>query len=369
MPYRVVLVEGDPLMMDKLTDIIQNSPEFELVATYSRYDQALGQSAIHNPNLFLLDLENPILLENLHNFAKNFPKAKILGTISKWSEDFAYKASVAGIDGCIIKPFTPAEIFSAIELYAERGKKAPPRIISFFSPKGRAGRTTLAALMALHIARKSDESVALIDADLQFGDLPIFFDIQPEHSVVDATHDVSLLTPITFKPYFHKLSDRLYLLSSPDRPELAELVAVQDLINVIAMAGDIFRYVFVDLPTAFNPISVGVSEFSDACFVVSMINTNLEIIHMKRCLDMFEMDKHHGRKIYPVFTRVNPCNEEQREKMSLELGYDITAIFPNEYSLVSTANSGQILRHVFPKNNLMIQNVEKIAEQIMSNKM
>ena len=369
MPYKVVLVEGDSEMMNKLVDIIQHSPEFELVATYSRYDQALGQSAIHNPNLFLLDLENPILLENLHNFTKSFPNAKILGTMLKWDEDFAYRASVAGIDGCILKPFMPAEIFSAIDLYAERGKKAPPRVITFFSPKGRAGRTTLAALLALHIARSSNDSVALIDADLQFGDLPIFFDIQPEHSVVDATHDISLLTPITFKPYFHKLAERLFLLSSPDRPELAELVTVQDLIKVIAMAGDVFRYVFVDLPTAFNPISIGVTEFSDACFVVSMINTNLEVRHMKRCLDMFEVGKHPDRKIYPVLTRVNPCNEEQREKMSAELGYDITAIFPNEYSLVSTANSGQILRHVFPENNLMVQNVQKIAEKIMSNEL
>lgn len=369
MPYKVVLVEGDSSMMEKLADIIQHSPEFELVATYSRYDQALGQSAIHNPNLFLLDLENPILLENLHHFAKSFPKAEILGTMLKWDENFAYRASVAGIDGCILKPFTPEEIFSAIEVYKERGQKVPPRIISFFSPKGRAGRTTLAALMALYIAKKSNDSVALIDADLQFGDLPIFFDIQPEHSVVDATHDISLLTPITFKPYFHKLTERVYLLSSPDRPELAELVGVQDMIKVIAMAGEIFRYVFVDLPAAFNPISVGVTEFSDTCFVVSMINTNLEIAHMKRCLDMFEMSRHPETKIYPIFTRINNCTEEEREKMSLQLGYDITAIFPNEYSLVSTANSGQILRHVFPEDNLMIQIIEKLSDKIMSNEL
>ena len=240
MPYRVVLVEGDEELANRLANVIRSSPELELVATYPRYDLALGQSAIHNPNLFLLDLENPILLENLQSFPQHFPQATILGTMLKWDVDFAYRASAAGIAGCLLKPFTTEEIFSAIELYKERGAKKPPRIITFFSPKGRAGRTTLAALLALKIAKQSNDSVALIDADLQFGDLPIFFDVQTDHNIIDATHDISLLTPLTFKPYFHKLTDKVYLLSSPDRPELAELVTVQDLIKVIAMAGKTF---------------------------------------------------------------------------------------------------------------------------------
>jgi ATPases involved in chromosome partitioning len=96
----------------------------------------------------------------------------------QWDPVKAQRAVESGITGCILKPFTAKEVPEHLQLYSARGKHEPARLISFFSPKGRAGRTTLAAILSLLIADKTGERVALIDADLQFGDLPIFFDLE-----------------------------------------------------------------------------------------------------------------------------------------------------------------------------------------------
>lgn len=368
MVYRVILVESSPPLLENISATLKQSENFELMSAYSNFNAALWQSGIYNPNLFLMDIDDAEVLENLPAFVDIFPEAIILGMMSNWDADIAYRAQKMGVTGCIVKPFKAQEVIDSINLYEQRGKSKPSQIITFFSPKGRSGRTTLAALLALEVARKSNESVALIDADLQFGDLPIFFDLEPRHTVVDAVHDVKLLTPISFAPYFYEITKNLYLLSSPERPEYAELVDAHGLVEVVRMAGHIFRYLFIDLPAGFNPLSIAVSNFANTNFVVAMINTGLEVLHMKRSLDLFRFGENHREHHCPVFTRVNPCNAEQKAKLEEQLGYPITAIFPNEYNLVSVANSGRIL-YGLPRDTLMMKTINKLSEEIISGKL
>ena len=365
MKYKVIIVETKKNIADSISAALKRTSDFEILSIYDNTDSALGQSRVYHPNLFLIDVDDPKLLENLPAFVDLFPNATIIATMSNWNADIAYKAQKAHASGCIVKPFKPEEIIETIKLYSRRGKPEPSRIISFFSPKGRSGKTTLAALLALDIAQKTKESVALIDADLQFGDLPIFFDLEPEHTVVDAAHDIKLLTPPVFASYFHKITDNLWLLASPERPEYAELVEPSNLLEVVRMAGHVFRYLLIDLPSGFNPISIAVSNFADTNFVVAMINTGLEVEHMRRSLDMFRERRQKDKLDYPIFTRVNPCNETERKKLELQIGYPVTAIFPNEYNLVSVANSGRIL-YGLPKDTLMMKTIETLSNKIIS---
>ncbi len=363
MPYRVILVESDKSIRDNLSNTLKQSEDFDLLSTYEEANSALSQSGVYNPNLFLVDIDNLDNLRMLPAFVDIFPNAIILGTMTDWNANIGYRAQKAGIAGSVIKPFQPKEIIDSIKMYKKRGQFKPSPIITFFSPKGRAGRTTLAALLALSVAKKSNESVALIDADLQFGDLPIFFDLEPRHTVVDAVHDVKLLTPLAFVPYFHEVTKNLYLLSSPDRPEYAELVDAAGLVDVVRMAGHVFRYLFIDLPAGFNPLSIAISNFATINFVVAMINTGLEVAHMKRSLDLFG-EQHHTNE-HPIFTRVNPCNDEQKAKLEAQIAHPITAIFPNEYNLVSVANSGRIL-YGLPQNTLMMRTIDELADKIIA---
>ena len=288
-----------------------------------------------------------------------------MATMFQWDPFRAQKALEAGITGCIIKPFSAKEILEYLRLYTIRGKHEPARYISFFSPKGRAGRTTLTALLALLIAEKTGERVALIDADLQFGDLPIFFDAEPKRTVVDATQDIKLLTPMTFAPYFMEIKKGVSLLSSPDRPEYAELVSPENLLEVVMMTGHIFRYVLIDLPAGFNPLSLNLCRISDVVFVTTMLNSGFEIKHVKKTMEMFESQESEGRKVKTVFTRVNPFTEEERQKIADRLGYPVDVMIPNEYRMISIANSGRLSRGL-PTDTLLMKTISDMADKVIA---
>lgn len=365
MAYQVILVEDEPSMLDEMIATLKSSTEFNLAATFKGVNDAVGQSSVFRPDLFLIDVDSADALKNIPVFVDIFPNAKILGLVSNWVADIAASVIDAGALGCILKPFAVQDILDAIELYEKRGRRGLSRIISFFSPKGRAGRTTAAAVLGLLISEKSNERVALIDADLQFGDLPIFFDIEPKQTVVEAAQDVKMLNPLNFKPYFHHVQKNLYLLSSPDRPEYAELVESENLVAVVRLACNLFRYVLIDLPAGFNPISIAMSQLSDTVILMAMINNGFEIQHMKRALEVSKSLERQAKKIYTVFTRVNPCTEEEKRKIEAQLGYPVTDILPNEYKMISLANSGRIAKGL-PEDSLMMKTLSTIAEGVIN---
>ena len=364
---QIILVEKDSKLAENMNNVLRHSGEFTVAATYKDADAALAQSKMFRPYLFLIDVDDEQNIKMIQNFTDLYPKAMILGLMERWRPGVTQICTKGGAYGCILKSFSLEDLDKAIELFTKRGKPENAREIAFFSPKGRAGRTTVASLLALVIAEKSGERVALIDGDLQFGDMPIFFDVEPKHTIVEAAQDIRLLNPLTLEPYFYKLTDKVSMLASPDRPEYAELVDISNFIEVVRMSCVLYRYVLVDLPTGFNPISMSACALAGTNVIMSMLNNVFDITHMRRALEMFHEQHYRDKKLYTCFTRVNPCTEEERLKIQRKLGYPLTDILPNEYQMVSLANSGRLLKGL-PKDSLFMKNIERIADEIVNEK-
>ncbi len=98
---------------------------------------------------------------------------------------------------------------------------------------------------------------------------------------------------------------------------------------------------------------------------MAMINNGFEIQHVKRTLEISHQIGTQDKRLYTVFTRVNPCNEDERLKIEKKLGYTVTDILPNEYQMISLANSGRIAKGL-PENSLMMKTLNGIAEGIIS---
>ena len=131
------------------------------------------------------------------------------------------------------------------------------------------------------------------------------------------------------------------------------------------MAGNIFRYVLVDLPAGFNPLALNVCRVSDLVLVTTMINSGFEVNHAKKTMEMFETQMDGHRKVYTVFTRVNPYTEEQRQKIAASLGYPVDVMIPNEYRMISVANSGRLARGL-PMDTLLMKTISDVADKIIA---
>ena len=368
MAYRVILVESNRLMLERLSSVIRNTKNFELVSRYQRAGDALGQGAMFKPNLILLDIDEEDNLSLLEEFTQSFRDADVICLSAKWAPSDSESIARAGAKGFLIKPFTSEELQEAIRTFNRSGISVGSNVISFFSPKGKSGKTTLIANLGMALAQKTGQQVGVIDADLQFGDMSVFFNLAPKTTIMEAVRDINFLSPVTLNSYFLPIAENLRVLCSTKRPEYAELIDIKAFTEVVDMARSMYRYVLIDIPSGFTPISIATAEASDTTYLVAMINGTFEIQHMQRALEIFKAWPDYDERVRTIFTRVEPCDANEQAKLAQLLGYPRVSIIPNEYMLVSSAaNNGQMAVLEQPDSKFALF-VNQLADEIIGSK-
>ena len=368
MEYRVILVESNRLMLERLSSVIRNTKDFELVSRYQRAGDALGQGLMFKPNLILLDIDESDNLALLEDFTQTYKDADIICLSAKWAPSDSESIARAGAKGFLIKPFTSEELQEALRTFNKTGLSYGSNVLAFFSPKGKSGKTTLIANLGMALAQKTGQQVGVIDADLQFGDMSVFFNLAPKTTLMEAVRDINFLSPVTLNSYFLPIADNLRVLCGTRRPEYAEMVDIKAFTEVVDMARSMYRYVLIDLPSGFVPISIATAEASDITYLVTMISGTFEIQHMQRALEIFKAWPDYEDRVRTIFTRVEPCDANEQAKLVQSLGYSKVSIIPNEYMLVSSAaNNGQMAILEQPDSKFA-RFVSQLADEIIGSK-
>ena len=366
MSYRVMLVEHDRLMLEQLSATIQKAEGFDLVAKYQAANDAIGQGSIFKPNLILLDADDTNAATMIQDFHHVYPAASIIGMGEKWNAESASHYVRAGAKGYMVKPFTEQELKEAVETFGKAGMEVGSEAFTFFSPKGKSGKTTLIANLAMALARETGEKVGIIDADLQFGDMAVFFNLTPSQTIVEAVRDASFLSPVTLNPYFTAVTDQVHVLCGTRTPNLIDKVTIDGFERIISMSKSLFRYVLIDVPQAFNPTSIAAAEGSDVTFVVAMLNGGYELQHMRRAIDIFRDWEDYQERVKPIFTRVTPCDAASQQMLSIRLDYPVAAVIPNAYDVVSAAaDNGRMALDISPDSPIS-RAVTQLAQIIIN---
>ena len=364
MAYRTVLIEENALMLERLSGIVRNTPGFEVSARYTSAGEAMGQMQAFRPNLILLDVDQENNVNLLKGLKRNYPDSLIICISRHWDPEDQEKLLRFGAAGYMIKPFTGEDLQGVVKNANRAAHASAAKVISFFSAKGKSGKTTLIANLAAALARQTGESVAIIDADLQFGDMAVFFNLTPKSTIVEAVRDIKFLSPVTLKTYFAEVEDNLQVLCGTSKPDMAESVTVEGLEALIHMAQNLYSYILIDIPSGFSEISATACELSNKTFLMAMVNGGYETTHTKRALEIFKAWDDYEKRVFPLFTRVEPYEEESRKTLEKAIDYPVTAIIPNEYILVSeAANNGRLIIEEHP-DSPYAKAVDALAEEI-----
>jgi pilus assembly protein CpaE len=190
----------------------------------------------------------------------------------------------AGADDVIAANFASTELEARVEALLIRTGKARPqgagtgagRIVTFFSPKGGVGTTTLAvnsavllaggpAAMQGHAAR-----VLLIDLDLQFGQVATHLNLSPRYDIADLCSDEQALAdPALAATYLTEHASGVSVLAGPANPEADFRVTVDQLERVLRILRPGFDHVLVDCGSRLDSRTLWMLEQADThVFVV-----------------------------------------------------------------------------------------------------
>ena len=196
----------------------------------------------------------------------------------------------AGADDVISGGFEPTELSGRVTaLLIRTGRIAADlgahpgtgEIVTFFSPKGGVGTTTLAVNTAVLLAggagAKSrapaqptngvlpSSRVLLIDLDLQFGQVATHLNLMPRYDLAGlASDDASLADPELARTYLTTHNSGLNVLAAPARPEADFRVTLEHLQRIIEIMQPSFDHILVDLGSRLDPRSVWLLEQANA---------------------------------------------------------------------------------------------------------
>lgn len=128
----------------------------------------------------------------------------------------------------------------------DRSSDRGSTVIAVVSPKGGSGKTTIATNLAVGIAATAPGQVAIVDLDLQFGDVATALQLMPEHTVADAARSVASLDAMSLKVLLTHHPVDMYALCAPDSPADGERITAAQTADVLKLMRREFRYVVVD---------------------------------------------------------------------------------------------------------------------------
>jgi CRP-like cAMP-binding protein len=139
-----------------------------------------------------------------------------------------------------------------------------------FSPRGGAGKTTLATNLAVALAEGTPDRVAILDLDLLFGHVPMLLDLTPRTSLAAITPAAMRgLDRESFAYYLAKHDDSsLRVLVGTLRPEESELVTGDHVRAVIDLLRRQFVHVVIDAGSRFAEPCLAAIEGADRVLVL-----------------------------------------------------------------------------------------------------
>jgi pilus assembly protein CpaE len=213
-----------------------------------------------------------------------------------------------------------------------------PKLVVVRSPKGGSGKTMVASNLAVTLAKDHPGDVALVDLDLQFGDVATSLGLRPEHTVADATENDEL-TPTGLKALLSVHASQLYVLCAPEQPGRADDVTGSDVAALLGLLTAAFRFVVVDTGGGLDEHTLAALEAAtDVVVVCSMDVSSVRAVRKEidalDSVDLAPANRHH------VLNRSNSRVGLDERDIERTIGSPIAVRIPSARAVPLNMNCG-----------------------------
>ena len=226
------------------------------------------------------------------------------------------------------------------------------RIVTIMSPKGGAGKTMTAANVGLQLAMWGDPSrVVIVDADLQFGDICISMQIDPVHTIVEASRELEELDEELLRSLLSTHASGLKVLAAPLEPSLADEVSTQAVVRTLGLLKRMFDYVVVDTaPFLDEPVLSILERSDDVLLVVDMDLPSVK--NAKLALDTLKLIKYPFERMKLVLNRVNSKARLDIGELERSLQLDVQAAISSDKLVPRAVNEGEPAVSLYPRSRV-----------------
>ncbi|QCU77503.1 MinD/ParA family protein [Citricoccus sp. SGAir0253] len=229
------------------------------------------------------------------------------------------------------------------------GVPARGRVIPVLSPKGGAGKTTVATNLATGLAVDFPQEVVLVDLDLQFGDVASALHLYPKHTIVDAVQPDSLRDSMVLKSHLTPHPDGLYVLCAPEAAADADQIGPQQVTDLLEQLAEQYAFVVIDTSPGLTEHTLSALDAATDFVMVGGLDVP-SIRGMHRELEVLQMLELGTLSRRIVLNATHPRNGLSRPDAEATLGIKADVMVPEHRAMRVATNEGVPILLKAPRN-------------------
>lgn len=363
---RILVVDDIAETRENIRKLLQFESDVDVVGAARSGKEGIQLAQELDPDVVLMDINMPDIdgITATDVIRKKSPYIQVVILSVQSDQNYMRKAMLAGARDFLTKPPLGDELISAIRragemAHAERAKGAQQqfaaasvagssntasgfssiskgKVITVYSPKGGTGCTTISVNLALAL-HNEDTRVALVDANLQFGDVAIFVNEQGKNTILELAPRVDELEMDIVEEILIKHgASGLRILAAPQRPEMADKISAEQFTKVVQYLQKMYAYIVVDTSHILSDVVLSMFDVSDVIVLV----TTQEIPSIKNArlfLDLLQTMGVGKERIVFTMNRYDKRIGITPERVSENLKHEISVTIPLDEKVVITA--------------------------------
>ena len=364
---RILIVDDIADTRENLAKLIGFEPDMEVAATAGGGQEAVNMAKKERPHVILMDINMPDMdgITATEIISNTVPESPIIMMSVQGEQDYLRRSMLAGAREFLVKPFSADELINSIrhvhELekvrrarYAPVAPAAPAggpavpvagretgKIITFFSPKGGVGRTTIATNLAVALHQLTGKPVVLVDGSLPFGDIAVILNMSPKaKTFADLIGSFETADSDVVESILVQHSTGIKVMLAPPTPESTELITGAHIKHVLELLRERYAYIVVDTWPSFQEQVITMLDVADVILTLM----TLEITSLKNVRVFMEVVEKLGydeAKVQLVANRNDSSGGIKASDVEASLGRKIPhTIVSDGRTLVLAVNRG-----------------------------
>ena len=364
---RILVVDDIADTRDNLAKLLGFESDLEVIGSAASGQEAIALAKKLTPDAILMDINMPDMdgITATEIISNTVPGSPIIMMSVQGEQDYLRRSMLAGAREFLVKPFSADELVNAIRhvhelekvkraryaqtAHATPGAPAVPqtaeaqagKVLTFFSPKGGVGRTTIATNLAVALHQSTGKPVALVDGSLPFGDIGVILNMNPKaKTVADLVGSFDTADADVLESVLVSHSSGIRVLLAPPTPESAELITGENMKHVLNTLRTRYAFVVVDTWPSFQEVVLTMMDAAD----IVLTPLTLEITSLKNVRVFLEITEKLGyadEKVQLIANRNDSSGGIKATDIEASLGRKIPhTIVSDGRTLVFAVNRG-----------------------------
>jgi pilus assembly protein CpaE len=351
-----ILLSKDPTDSKEISRALSNHPGTSLLMVTDDVQQAFTETARLRPTALIINfaqIGDPGL-KLVQSVTAECPKSAVICASRDASPDLILRSLRVGARDFIRLPINDEDLATVFERTTQFSNETADaehkrgKAIAVFSSKGGCG----CSLIATNLAMLQTSPTALVDLNLQSGDLELLLGVRPKFSLADVVENRDRLDDALLTSYLTQRSKNVSLLAAPLKAESAEDIEPRHIYEIMELLRQRFDFVIIDTPHSFDAVTISALDHADQILMVLTLEIHA-IRSTRRALEIFDRLGYPRKKIRLVVNRWSKTIELDQKQVEGFLGERVVGFVQSDYrAAVNSINLGQPLVESAPTSRV-----------------